>query len=246
MSDIVTRDLRFEAEPGVTVAGYVALPAAAAGLPAVLVLSEIWGVNANMRATCDRLAKAGMIGFAIDLYRGETPPAYADPMPHVLGYFGRYDDARGIRDCRAATKFMAEGGLGVRPGPIYPWGFCKGGRFAHYLAATDGRVAGAINFYGRVDFPRDATLKPFTPLDLAGLIAVPYLGLFAEHDQLITHDSVNALRAHLAARRAPHHIEIYKGAEHAFFNDERPSYNAAVAADAWSKVRNLVLNGRLP
>ncbi|MBM3524291.1 MAG: dienelactone hydrolase family protein [Alphaproteobacteria bacterium] len=246
MTDIVTRHLNFEAEPGVHVAGYAAMPRAAEGRPAVLVLSEIWGVNANMRAICERLAREGIIGFAMDLYRGERPPAYADPLPQVLGYFARYDDPRGIRDCRAATRFLAEGGLGPRPGRIVPWGFCKGGRFAHYLAATDGRVAAAINFYGRVDFPRDEVLKPFTPLDLAGLIAVPYLGLFAERDALITRESVTTLRDRLAGRGAPHHIHIYAGAEHAFFNDERPSYSATVAADAWAKVRALVVDGRLP
>jgi carboxymethylenebutenolidase len=246
MSDITTRELTFPAEAGVAIAAYAALPRAAEGRPAALLLSEIWGLNANMRAVADRVARAGFIALAIDLYRGATPPAYADPLDQVLGFFGRYDDAQGIRDCRAATRFLAEGGIGARPGPIYPWGFCKGGRFAHYLAAVDNRVAGAINFYGRVEFPRDPRLKPFTPLDLAGLIAVPYLGQFAERDALITHASIEALRAHLAARGAPHRIEILKGAEHAFFNDERPSYDAAIADVAWTKVRHLLATGTLP
>jgi carboxymethylenebutenolidase len=245
MTDIATRELRVPVEPGVAVAGYAALPAAADGRPAALVLSEIWGVNANMRAICDRLARAGVAALAIDLYRGERPPEYADPIERVMGYFARYDDPRGIRDCRAAVGFMASGGLGATPGRIVPWGFCKGGRFAHYLAAVDPRIAGAINFYGRLDFARDPPRKPFTPLDLAGLVAAPYLGMFAEHDPLIAHASVEALRAALAARRAPHRIEICRGAEHAFFNDERPSFHAPTASRAWDAVLRFVAAGDL-
>ena len=245
MTDIVTREIAFPAEPGVAIAGYAAMPAAAEGRPAVLVLSEIWGVNANMRSVCDRLARAGVIAYAIDLFRGEKPPAYADPIEHVMAYFGRFDDVRGIRDCRAAIGFMEAGGLGARPGSIFPWGFCMGGRFAHYLAAVDGRIAGAINFYGRVDFARDPSLKPFTPLDLAGLIAAPYLGMFGERDKLIPHAGVEALREALAARGHPHRIEICRGADHAFFNDERPSFHPPTATRAWDEVLRFVTTGRL-
>jgi carboxymethylenebutenolidase len=245
MNDIVIHELRIPSDPGVTISGYAALPRQAEGRPAALVLSEIWGVNTNMRAICDRLARAGVIALAIDLYRGESPPSYADPMEHVLSYFGRYDDSRGIRDCRAATKLLAEGGLGVRCGRIVPWGFCKGGRFAHDLAAVDNRVAAAINFYGRLDFPRDPKLKPFVPLDLVGLIQVPYLGLFAEHDALITHASVERLREGLAARGHPHRVEILTGAHHGFFNDERPAYDERHAAASWRRALDLIVNGRL-
>jgi carboxymethylenebutenolidase len=245
MTDIVTRQVEIEVERGVCTGAYAALPARAEGCPGVLVLGEIWGVNGNIRAVCERLAHAGVIALAPDPYRGELPPRESDPLERVLGYFDRYDDPRGIRDCRAALGVLA-GGLGVRPRALFAWGFCKGGRFAHYLGAFDARLAGVINFYGRIVFARDPLLKPFTPFDVAGLIEAPYLGLFAEHDSLIAAADLEALRECFERRSHRHHLHVYAGAEHAFFNDTRPSYHPQVAADAWTKALAFITTGVLP
>jgi carboxymethylenebutenolidase len=245
MGDIATRTVEIEVERGVRVAAYAALPAKPEGCPGVLVLGEIWGVNGNIRAICERLAHAGVAALAPDPYRGEAPPRESDPIERVLGFFDRYDDARGIRDCRAALGVLA-GGLGFAPSALFAWGFCKGGRFAHYLGAFDSRLAGVINFYGRITFARDPVLKPFTPLDVAGLIEAPYLGLFAERDPLIAADDVAALRAAFERRGHRHHLHIYAGAEHAFFNDTRPSHHPQVAADAWHTALAFITTGALP
>ena len=245
MGDIVTRQVEIEVERGVRVGAYAALPAQPAGCPGVLVLGEIWGVNGNIRAVCERLARAGVAALAPDPYRGEPPPRESDPIEQVLGFFDRYDDPRGIRDCRAALGVLAHG-LGFAPRALFAWGFCKGGRFAHYLGAFDSRLAGVINFYGRITFARDPVLKPFTPLDVAGLIEAPYLGLFAERDALISAADVAALRAAFERRGHPHHLHVYAGAEHAFFNDTRPSHHPQVAADAWARVLRFVTTGALP
>jgi carboxymethylenebutenolidase len=245
MGGIVTRELAIGLERGASTGAYAAAPARAEGCPGVLVLGEIWGVNGNIRATCERLARAGVAALAPDPYRGEPPPRESDPIDQVLGYFDRYDDARGIRDCRTALGVLAQG-LGFAPRALFAWGFCKGGRFAHYLGAFDSRLAGVINFYGRITFARDPVLKPFTPLDVAGLIEAPYLGLFAERDPLIGADDVAALRAAFERRSHRHHLHIYAGAEHAFFNDTRPSHHPQVAADAWHKALAFITTGALP
>lgn len=237
--------LTFAVEPGVTVGAYAAAPDAAEGRPTVVVLGEIWGVNANVRTICDRLAKAGAAAVAYDQYRGVTPPRDGDPQPQVMGYFDRFDDPQGIRDGRAVVAAVRAGALGFHPGPVFVWGFCMGGRFAHHLAAFQPDLAGAINFYGRLSFTRQAELKPFAPLDVAGLVAVPYLGLFGEVDPFIPATDVEALRAKLTARGVPHHVHIYEGAEHAFFNDTRHSYHPGAAADAWRLVLDFVLKGGL-
>jgi carboxymethylenebutenolidase len=245
VSEIATREIEIEVEPGVRTGAYAALPARPDGCPAVLVLGEIWGVNGNIRAVCDRLARAGVAALAPDPYRGEAPPRESDPLDRVLGFFDRFDDPRGIRDCRAALGVLASG-LGIRPRALFAWGFCKGGRFAHYLGAFDSRLAGVVNFYGRIAFARDPALKPFTPFDVAGLIEAPYLGLFAERDALIPIADVTALRASFARRGHPHHLHVYAGADHAFFNDTRPAHHPAVAADAWQKTLGFVTTGALP
>jgi carboxymethylenebutenolidase len=239
------RDLRLTVELGVEVAAYVAAPEAADGRPTVVVLGEIWGVNGNIRGICDRLAEAGANAVAPDQYRGISPPRDGEPQAKVLGFFDRFDDPQGIRDGRAVIAAVRDGALGFRPGPMFVWGFCMGGRFAHYLAAFAPGLAGAINFYGRLSFPRQPGLKPFVPLDVAGLVACPYLGLFGEIDPFIPASDVDALRSALQALHIPHHVAIYEGAEHAFFNDTRHSYHPQAAADAWARAHAFVLTGVL-
>ncbi|HEX2885197.1 dienelactone hydrolase family protein [Vineibacter terrae] len=239
------RDVEIEIEPGTRTYAYLALPDAPQGAPGVVVLGEIWGVNGNIRKICDRLAAQGIVALAPDQYRGITPPRDGDPQDHVMGYFERFDDPQGIRDGRAMIASLRDGRFGVAPRDVHVWGFCMGGRFAHYLAAFAPGLAGVINFYGRVVFPRDEARKPFMPLDVAGLVACPYLGLFGAIDPLIPAPDVAALRAKLAAIGVRHHVSIYESAEHAFFNETRASYHPDAAADAWRRVLAFVKTGAL-
>jgi carboxymethylenebutenolidase len=245
-SKIIECDEKMPVGGGIEVAAHLAMPDDAAGKPVVILLGEIWGVNAQIRALCRRLAEAGVCVVAPDQYRGITPPSESDPQQTVLGFFDRFDDPAGIRDARACLDWVLGGGLGVTPGPVYALGFCMGGRFAHYLAAFDPRLSGAVNFYGRLDFAKQPHLKPFTPLDVAGLIEAPYLGLFGSIDDFIPDSDVELLRQEFSARGTPHHLHVYEGAHHAFFNETRASYDPAAAADAWKRLVGFVRDGRLP
>jgi carboxymethylenebutenolidase len=232
MTPIQTRTVSIPVAEGIAIDAHVAMPGSGRSAVAVVVLGEIWGVNENMRKICGRLAQAGIAAVAPDLYRGTPAPRESDPMALVMRSFAEYPDARGINDCRAVVRWSLASIPGVER--IYPWGFCVGGRFAHYLGAVSESVAGVVNFYGRLSFPRQ-DIKPFLPLDLVELIQVPYLGLFAERDDLIAHTDVAALDAGLAACGTPHFVHIYHGADHAFFNDSRASYHPVVAAQAWDR-----------
>jgi carboxymethylenebutenolidase len=245
-SSVIERDEKIPVGGGIEVAAHLALPADAAGKPVVILLGEIWGVNGQIRALCKRLAEAGVSVVAPDQYRGITPPSESDPQEKVLGFFDRFDDPAGIRDARACLDWVLDGGLRVAPGTVYALGFCMGGRFAHYLAAFDQRLSGAVNFYGRLEFAKQPHLKPFTPLDVAGMIEKPYLGLFGAIDDFIPTSDVELLRQEFSARGTPHHLHVYQGAHHAFFNETRASYHAAAAADAWHKLIGFVRAGELP
>ena len=96
-------------------------------------------------------------------------------------------------------------------------------------------VTGVVNFYGRLRFDRQPT-KPFLPIELTGLIEVPYLGHFAQFDDLIPLADVAELRAELAERAVPHAIHVYEGARHGFVDPARPTeHHPQAAALAWSR-----------
>lgn len=131
-------------------------------------------------------------------------------------------------------RAAARGELGFAPGALVPWGFCLGGRFAHHLGAFSEHVAGVINFYGRLRFARQPT-KPFLPIEVTGLIEVPYLGQFAETDELIPRADVEELRAALQSRNVPNRIDVYQGARHGFLDPMRPAeHHPEAAAKAWA------------
>ena len=118
---------------GIEVPAYRATPAAAPIRASVLVLSEIWSVNPNIQSICDRLARNGIAALAPDLYRGGKAPQESDPAEAITQSLLDYDDAQGIRDGRAFTRWLrTNSAAGAR---VFVWGFCMGGRFAHYYSA---------------------------------------------------------------------------------------------------------------
>ena len=201
----------------------------------VIMLGAIWSVTRHIEDLCERLAAAGIAAIAPCLFRGEGIPPL-DASPDILARtFLEFDDRRCTRDLKTLVALAHGGGLGFEPGALVPWGFCLGGRFAHNLAAVTTQVAGVVNFYGRVRFARQP-IKPFLPIELAGLIQVPYLGHFAETDALIPARDVAALKAALAEHGVSHMIEVYPGTKHSFFDPTRPADHHAVAsALAWTR-----------
>ncbi|MCC6197936.1 MAG: dienelactone hydrolase family protein [Burkholderiales bacterium] len=200
----------------------------------VLVLGAIWSVTDHIEDLCMRLAREGFGAIAPCLFRGEGIPA-RDASPEALArVFLDFDDRRCLRDLRQVARLTRAGAFG-QAGAIVPWGFCLGGRFAHLLPAVSDDVAGAVVFYGRMRFARQPA-KPFLPIELAGLIEVPYLGHFAQFDELIPLPDVEELRAALAERGVRHAVHVYPGAKHSFFDPSRPAdHDAAAAALAWSR-----------
>lgn len=242
MNPILAEETRIPLAGGIEVPAYHARASSGPTAAAVLVLPEIWSVNPNIRNICDRLAGSGVAALAPDLYRGGQAPREGDAPEVVTRSFLDYDDAQGIRDGRAFVRWLrAHAPPGTR---LYVWGFCMGGRFAHYLGACGEGLAGVVNYYGRLVFERQPN-KPFTPMDLVGLIEVPYLGLFGEFDPIVPERDVEELRTRFMARGHPHRLQVFKGAEHAFFNHTRTSYHPAAAAQAWDITLRFFIEGRL-
>lgn len=115
---------------------YVARPA---GKPkaAIVVIQEIFGVNAGIRRKCDKLAEAGYLALAPDLFWRlqsgvELDPDVEPEFKQALELMGKFDQDQGIRDIEATIKF-ARGTEGcAKVGAV---GYCLGGRLAYMTAA---------------------------------------------------------------------------------------------------------------
>ncbi|MCK8457827.1 dienelactone hydrolase family protein [Sphingomonas faeni] len=126
--------------------------AAPAGTPkaAIIVIQEIFGVNAGIRRKCDTLAEAGYLAIAPDLFwrleRGiELDPDIKPEFDRALELMGKFDQDKGIADIEATIRAArAELGDGAKVGVV---GYCLGGRLAFMTAArTD--VDASVGYYG--------------------------------------------------------------------------------------------------
>lgn len=128
---------------------YRALPA---GMPraAIVVIQEIFGVNAGIRRKCDTLAEAGYLALAPDLFwrveRGvDLDPDVESELNQAFSLMGRFDQTIGIQDIEATIR--AARGLLQAAGNVGVVGYCLGGRLA-FMTATRTDVDASVGYYG--------------------------------------------------------------------------------------------------
>ncbi|MXP47889.1 dienelactone hydrolase family protein [Altererythrobacter luteolus] len=127
---------------------YLAKPA---GKPkaAILVIQEIFGVNAGIRRKCDKWAEEGYLAVAPDLFFRMEPNLELDPdiepeFNKALELFGKYDAEDGVRDIEATIKWIRKEAGVEKVGCV---GYCLGGKLA-YMTATRTDVDASVGYYG--------------------------------------------------------------------------------------------------
>jgi carboxymethylenebutenolidase len=204
---------------------YLALPAAGHG-PGVLVVHEAFGLVDHIRDVCDRLARAGFVALAPDLFRGRS----ADNEQQAAELVAGLEAQRVMRDLAGAVQALINEHAvdGARVGAV---GFCMGGHLALLAATVSPRVAAVVNFYG---------VAAGLPLDLSELDA-EVLAIFAENDEFVSSEAVEALRADFDAAGKQVTILVQPDVGHAFMNDSRPDrHDAAAAAEGWDRMLALL------
>jgi carboxymethylenebutenolidase len=207
---------------------YTASPEGEGPFPAVVVIQHAGGVDDFVQTMTDRVAEAGYVGIAPDLYHREGPDAGDDAMTRM----SRLRDARIVRDVNAAIQHLKRLPV-VRSDHIGITGFCMGGRIAYLLAAVNRDLRAAVVFYGgNIMVPWGDVPAPFEQTER---IQCPVLGLFGEDDQNPGPADVAKLDAELTRLDKVHEFHSYPGAGHAFMNEGRPSYRQQAAQDAWGR-----------
>jgi carboxymethylenebutenolidase len=196
--------------------GYLAVPGTESG-PGVAVIQEYWGLVKHIENVCDRLADAGFVALAADLYHGEATTEPDEAARLVMGL--RIDQAG--RDMSGAVSHLLQHDA-VSGDAVGAVGFCAGGGLAVYLATLHPAVKACVTYYGLVRWPGvEAGFR-----NIRGKV----LGHFAEHDASVTREAVGELERKLKDAGVPTEFHWYPGTHHAFFNDDRPEvYNAEAA-----------------
>lgn len=140
-------ELTIKAADGGAFSAYVATPASGKG-PGVLVIQEIFGVNAVMRQTADAYAAQGYTAVCPDLFWRLKPGIQLDDktqMDEALKLLGQMDQDKGIEDIKSTLAVLrAHPACTGKAGAV---GYCLGGRLAYMTAArTDTDCA--VSYYG--------------------------------------------------------------------------------------------------
>ena len=219
--------------------GYLARPEGPGPFPVVIVVNEIFGLHAYIQDVCRRLAKQGYAALAPGYFARAGDPAVMTDFPEIMAVVRATPYAQVMADTGAALTWLdAQPWADVSRAGIT--GFCWGGTVVWMACAAHDFKAGAA-WYGRLVAPAQngEADRPW-PVDIAGDLRCPVLGLYGEADQGIPLDSVEQMRAALtAAGRTDSEIVIYPGADHGFHADYRPMFNAAAATDGWERMSAL-------
>jgi carboxymethylenebutenolidase len=206
---------------GSAASGYLAAPASGGG-PGVVVMQEWWGVDDHIRSVCDRLADAGFVALAPDLYHGETTDQPDEAQQKMMAM--SMDEAG--KEMAGAVAFLArlDATTGTGVGAI---GFCLGGGLAIWAAATNPEIVAAVTYY---------YVMPHGKPDFAH-VAGPVLGHFGTSDDFVPVAAAEELLAELRAAGVDAEFVFYEGAGHAFFNDTNRlgTYDPDAAARSWER-----------
>jgi carboxymethylenebutenolidase len=216
---VPTEAITFADPAGRTLMGAWAPAASPRG--GVLVIHENRGLTEHIRSVAGRFAGSGYSALAIDLLSEEGGTAAAGDNAQAM--LGNAPESRLVADMKAGVTEIIERLPGKKVAAV---GFCFGGGMVWRLVGSpEPRLAAAVPFYGPTqDNP-----------DFTGAKAAVF-GIYGALDG----DRVNGGRApnEAALKKAglPYQIVTYEGANHAFFNDTGPRYNATRAREAYAAV----------
>jgi len=189
---------------------------------AVVVLQELFGVNADIRRTCDELAEQGFAAVAPDLFWRQEPgvdlnvTSEAD-WQHGLRLYQAYDRDAGVRDIKATLDAVAK--LPECTGKIAVQGYCLGALMT-FLTAVRCHVDAAVAYHG-------GDTEKY--LGEADNLSAPLLMHLAEEDEFISKSAQAEIKAALAGKPNAT-VYSYPGQHHAFARHNGLHYNAAAAA----------------
>ena len=219
-----SRDVELKSKDGGTFSAYLTVPDKPNG-GAVVVLQEIFGLNANIRRVVDRLAKDGYIAIAPDLFWRQEPGVQLDPSSEAdrlraTALLKGLDQPLAVEDALAAADHVRQ--LAGATGKVGAVGYCLGGKLAYLLAMRPG-IDASVSYYG---------VAIQAALDQIGKVRCKLLLHIAEQDHLCPGEA----QAAIAAAAAPHadliSVMNYPGVGHAFARQGGATFDALSAERA--------------
>jgi dienelactone hydrolase len=216
---------------GTPLQGFIAWDDASAGKrPGILVVHEWWGHNEHARNAARRLAEAGYVGFALDMYGKGKVATHPDDAMKFMTEATKDPAAVAARFNAALAELKRD--PHVDPQRVGAIGYCFGGTIVLSQARQGADLDVVASFHGGL-----GGLAPVKP----GAVKARVLVYTGAADPMIPADQVEAFRKDMAAAGAKVEIVTYPGAKHGFTNPAAGSfgmdalaYDAAADKDSWA------------
>ncbi|HEX3970742.1 MAG TPA: dienelactone hydrolase family protein [Stellaceae bacterium] len=213
-------EVTIAAADGGRFSAYLALPPSRAGRrPGIVMMQQIFGVNAEMRSFTDFYAAKGYVAICPDLFWRMEPgvqinhPVPKEQIAKALDLANRFDTAHAIADLKATVSFLR--GHSACNGKVGTIGYCLGGRLA-YQMATQADTEANIGYFG-------VAIEKY--LDEAPRLSKPLLLHMPELDHQCPPEAQALIKATLAGKAT---LYAYPGADHAFNRIGARTYDAVV------------------
>lgn len=201
--------------------GFLAAPEKPGRYPGVIVISDWWGLSDWIKQQTTKLADAGYVALAVDLYDGKTPTT-ADEAERLSSTLS--DDPVVLQLMGSIVYLTTQDN--VERDRIAAVGWGMGGYYAVQLAMKVPRLGACVDNYGTL---------PTDPNEIQAMIA-PFLGNFGADDHGVTPTDVDSFKRTMTNLNRIVDIKVYDGAGHSFEDPmDSTEYRAEAAADAWNR-----------
>ena len=198
--------------------------------PGVLVVHEWWGLNEHARNQAERLARAGFVGFALDMYGDGKVTTHPQDAQTFAAEATKDPEVEAARFNAAHAQLEADPHVDARH--IGAIGYCFGGGVVLEMARRGADLGAVATFHGSL-----ATQHPSEP----GKIKAPILVMTGTDDPFVTPDQVAKFESEMKAAGANFRVIRYPGAKHGFTNPDAAkygmpqlAYNASADRKSWA------------
>jgi dienelactone hydrolase len=235
-AEVQTREIEYK-EGGTVLQGLMAWDDALKGRrPGVLVVHEWWGHNEHARHQATRLAEAGYVGFALDMYgKGKVTTHPKD----AQGFMAEVKKDPMVIPARfhAALELIKQDPH-VSADRIAAIGYCFGGAVVLDEARAGADLDAVVSFHGAL-----ATKSPAEP----GKVRARVLVLTGAADPFVPKEQVEAFTQEMKAAGATFRVTTYPGVKHGFTNPDAGKagmdaleYNAEADKKSWAAMLELL------
>lgn len=232
LAEVKTQEFEYQ-QGDTTLQGFIAWDDARKGKrPGVLVVHEWWGHNPHARNQAIRLAEAGYVGLALDMYGKGKVTTHPDDAQAFMQEATK-DTALLTARFQAALEVLKKDPH-VNPGKVAAIGYCFGGGVVLNMARSGAPLKAVVSFHG--------SLTPYVTAE-RGKIKAHVLVLNGADDPMVTAEQIDAFKKEMTAAKAKFEFVNLAGARHSFTNPEADkagvpglAYNAEADKQSWEKM----------